>query len=280
MADTKTPKEIIQTTIQAGETKTKLPLPKMILLGILAGMFIAGGAAASNVIMHDMNNVGIARLLGGACFPVGLMMIVLTGCELFTGDNLMIMGLLDRRYKLTAMLKVLIVVYISNLIGSAIAALFVYLSGQFSYTDQLLGAYTIKVAYGKISLSFGKAMFSGILCNIFVCLAVFMATASGQVAGKILGIFFPIMAFVVSGYEHCVANMYYIPAGILAAGNSAFAAKAQEVYGYTAAELGRLNVGNYFVKNLLPVTLGNLIGGMLFVGVVYYVVYGRERNRD
>ena len=276
MAETRNIKEIIQATMNAGETKANMPLVKMILLGFMAGLFIAGGAAASSVIMHDIGNVGIARLLGGACFPVGLMMIVLTGCELFTGDTLMIIGLMDKRYKLSKMLRTLIVVYISNLIGSAIAALFVYLSGQFGYTDNLLGAYTIKVALGKVSLTFSKAFFSGILCNIFVCLAVFMATASREVSGKILGIFFPIMAFVVSGYEHCVANMYYIPAGILAAKDEVFAAKAQEVFGYTADQLRNLNIGNYLLKNLLPVSLGNIIGGMLFVGVIYYIAYGKE----
>ena len=256
-----------------------MPIFKLVLLGILAGMFIAGGAAASNVAMHNISNVGLARLVAGVIFPVGLMMIVLVGGELFTGDCLLILGIMDKKYNVLQAIKVLVIVFITNLLGSVIIAFIVYESGQFNYTDGLLGAFTIKVALSKTGLSFTNAFCSGILCNIFVCLAVLMAASSKQVSGKILGIFFPIMAFVVSGYEHCVANMYYIPAGIIAKMNDSYVAKAKDAYNFTDAKLDGLNIKTFFVDNLIPVTLGNIVGGMLFVGVILYLVNHKKAEK-
>ena len=126
---------------------------------------------------------------------------------------------------------------------------------------------------GKLGLSFGAAFVSGILCNIFVCMAVLMAAAAKDISGKVWAIVFPIMAFVISGYEHCVANMYYIPAGIFASSNEAYVAAAQTAYGYTAAQLEVLTWGNFLVKNLIPVTLGNIVGGMFFVGLPLYLIH-------
>ena len=210
------PHQIVAANIAASKGKTRIPALRLILLGVFAGMFIACGASASSVAMHAVENVGLARLVAGAVFPVGLMMIVFAGGELFTGDCLMIMGVLDRKYRLGEMLRVLTVVFFSNLLGAVLFAAMVSATGQFHYSGDLLGAFTIKVAMGKLDMSFGSAFVSGILCNIFVCVAVLMAAAAKDVAGKVWAIFFPILAFVVSGYEHCVANMYYIPAGILA----------------------------------------------------------------
>lgn len=272
------PQQIVEANIQAAIGKTKMPLWKMILLGIFAGMFIAGGAAASSVAMHAIPNVGVARLLGGCIFPAGLMMIVFIGGELFTGDCLMIMGCMNKKFSVLSMLKVLVVVYLSNLIGAVIIAYLAYSSGQFTYTSGLLGAYTIKVAQGKVNLSFGTAFSSGILCNVFVCAAVLMAAASKDIAGKVWAIFFPIMAFVVSGYEHCVANMYYIPAGIFALGNESFAEKAMTEYGYTVEQLSNLNWGSFLIKSAIPVTLGNIIGGMIFVGLILYLIHHKNIN--
>ena len=195
-------------------------------------------------------------------------MIVFIGGELFTGDCLLILGFIDKRYKVTAMIRVLVVVYISNLIGAMVIALLVSLSGQYNYTDGLLGAYTIKVAMGKVNMSFGQAFCSGIMCNIFVCAAVLMAAAAKDIAGKVWAIFFPIMAFVVSGYEHCVANMYYIPAGIFALGNEKYAARAAAEYGYTYEQMSVVDWKHFFINSSIPVTLGNIVGGMLFVGVI------------
>lgn len=270
------PQQIVENNMEAAVGKANMPLGKMILLGIFAGMFIAGGAAASSVAMHAVTNVGVSRLLGGCIFPVGLMMIVFIGGELFTGDCLMIMGCVHKKFSVLKMIRVLVVVYMTNLLGAVVIAFLVYLSGQFGYTGGLLGAFTIKVAMGKVNLSFGTALSSGILCNIFVCAAVLMASAAKDIAGKVWAIFFPIMAFVVSGYEHCVANMYYIPAGIFAMNNEAYVERAMSEYGYTAEQLSSLNWGSFLVKSAIPVTIGNTIGGMVFVGLILYFIHARN----
>ena len=270
------PQQITENMIQAGVTKAKTPLGKMILLGIFAGMFIACGASASSVAMHAMTNVGLQRLVGGCIFPIGLMMIVLVGGELFTGDCLMVMGCVHKKYGVSDVIRVLALVYGSNFIGSVLMAWMVCMSGQLGFTGGLLGAFTIKIAMGKVSLDFTTAFISGILCNIFVCIAVLMAGAAKDVTGKIFACFFPIMAFVVCGYEHCVANMYYIPAGIFAAGNEQFAARAMSEYGYTAEQLAELNWVNFFTVNQIPVTLGNIVGGMVFVGLILYGIHAKN----
>lgn len=275
-----TPPQIVAANMNAAAGKTRLSLLRMILLGILAGMFIAGGASASSVAMHAISNVGLARLVAGSIFPVGLMMIVLVGGELFTGDCLMIMGCVHGKFSVKSMIKVLVVVYLSNFVGSVLFAELVNLSGQYNYTNGLLGAFTIKVALGKVNMSFGAAFASGILCNIFVCMAVLMAAAAKDIAGKIWAIFFPILAFIVSGYEHCVANMYYISAGIFAKANSTYASAAMESYGYTTLQLDSLNWANFVVKNLIPVTLGNIIGGMVFVGLPLYLIHQTKLKAD
>lgn len=267
------PQQVVSANILAAKGKTELSFIRMILLGIFAGMFIACGASASSVAMHNIANVGLARLVAGAIFPVGLMMIVFVGGELFTGDCLMIMGCMHGKISAWRMIKVLIVVFLSNFIGAVLVAVLVNSSGQFHYSSDLMGAFTVKVAVGKLNMSFGAAFASAIMCNIFVCLAVLMATAAKDISGKVWAIFFPIMAFVVSGYEHCVANMYYVPAGIFASGNSAYLEAAQSAYGYTAAQLDSLTWGNFLLKNLLPVTLGNVVGGMLFVGLPLYLIH-------
>ena len=274
------PQQIVSANIAAAKGKTQLPMLRMILLGIFAGMFIACGASASSVAMHAISNVGLARLVAGCIFPVGLMMIVFVGGELFTGDCLMIMGCMHRKFSLLNMAKVLVVVWVSNLLGSVILAALVSASGQFHYSSDLLGAFTIKVGLGKVGLSFPAAFVSGILCNIFVCIAVLRAAAAKDIAGKVLAIFFPILAFVVSGFEHCVANMYYIPAAIFAAADPAYAQAAQTAYGYTATQLESLNWGSFLVNNLVPVTLGNIAGGMLFVGLPLYLIHSAKIREE
>ena len=270
------PHQIVSGNINNSYGKTLTPIYRLVLLGIFAGMFIACGASASSVAMHAISNVGLARLTAGAIFPVGLMMIVFVGGELFTGDCLMIMGCLHKKYSVFSMIKVLVIVFASNFLGSAVFAAMVNVSTQLNYTGGLMGAFTIKVAMGKVSLSFGAAFVSGILCNFFVCIAVLMAAAAKDIAGKVWAIFFPIMAFVVSGYEHCVANMYYIPAGIFAASNESYVQAAMDAYGYTASQLEALNWGNFLVANLLPVTLGNIVGGMVFVGLPLYLLHSQK----
>ena len=274
------PPQIVAANITAAKGKTELPLLRMVLLGILAGMFIACGASASSVAMHAIGNVGLARLVAGCVFPIGLMMIIFVGGELFTGDCLMIMSCMHGKISVAGMIKVLVVVWFSNFAGSALFAAMVNATAQFGYTGNLLGAFTMKVAMGKVTMSFGAAFVSGILCNIFVCIAVLMAAAAKDIAGKVLAIFFPIMAFVVSGYEHCVANMYYIPAGIFAASNEAYVKTAMEAYGYTAQQLEALNWSNMLVNNMIPVTLGNIVGGMVFVGLPLYLIHSAKIREE
>lgn len=253
---------------------------EIMVAAVLAGMFIAFGASSSSVAAFGIEDVGLARTLTGCVFPVGLMLIVLVGGELFTGDCLMFAGFLDRRYKARQMARVLFFVYLGNIVGSVVVAALVSWSGQWNYGSGALAAYTIKIAYGKVHLSFGSAFVSGILCNILVCFAVLTAGASKDVIGKIWGCFFPILAFVLAGYEHCVANMYYIAAGIIAAGNQEYAAKAMELYGYTEQELASLNVGSMFAVNLLPVTIGNIVGGMVFVAMpIYYLTKKKAQKK-
>lgn len=274
------PQQIVSANIRAAKEKTRLSILPMILLGIFAGMFIACGASASSVAMHAISNVGLARLIAGCVFPVGLMMIVFVGGELFTGDCLMIMGCLHREFSVVRMFRVLLVVFLSNFLGAAGFAYLVSATTQFGFSGDLMGAFTIKVAMGKLTLSFGSAFVSGILCNVFVCVAVLMAAAAKDIAGKVLAIFFPILAFVVSGYEHCVANMYYIPAGIFAASNDACRQAAEAAYGYSALQLESLNWSNFLIANLLPVTLGNIVGGMVFVGLPLYLIHRSKLSAE
>mgnify|MGYP001536284074 CR=1 FL=1 len=228
-----TPAEVIDNNMKAGEGKAHLPLGKMILLGIMAGAFIALGGATSSTAAHAIDNVGLARFVAGIIFPVGLMIIVFVGGELFTGNCLIVMD------------------------------------------GGLLGAYAIKVAVGKVGISPLKGITSGILCNILVCIAILMAAAATDIVGKVWAIFFPIMAFVVGGFEHCVANMFYIPVGMMAAQNPAYVAKAQEAYGLTAEQIQGLTV-LHSLNNFIPVTIGNILGGMVFVGIPCYFIYKKK----
>lgn len=268
-----TPAQVLDANMRAGEGKTKLPLLKCILLGMMAGAFIAFGGASSNAAVHNITNQGLSKTLAGCIFPVGLMMIVFVGGELFTGDCLMIAGVVDRKFSVLAMIKTLLIVFFSNMAGAVIIAALVYFSGLLDYTNGALGAFTIKVAYGKTTIAPFKAVCSGILCNILVCMAVLMATAAKDIAGKVWAIFFPICAFVIGGWEHCVANMFYIPAGIFASMNGSYVAKAEELYGITADQIAaNLNIGG-FVSNLIPVTIGNMLGGMVFIALPLYAIH-------
>lgn len=267
--------EVIEQNIQNGIKKTNLTTKKLILLGIAAGFFIGIGAEASSLAMHGISNVGLARTVAGAVFPIGLMLIVLLGGELFTGNCLISMAVYDKKAKLKGMIRNLTIVYISNFIGAALMAWMINNCGQLNFSDGGAGAFTIKVALGKVGIDSMQAIVSGILCNVLVCLAIFMAATAKDVAGKCIAIFFPIFVFVISGFEHCVANMYYIPAGIFAAHNPLYAAKATELYGITAEQLSGLSFGTIF-SNLIPVTIGNIIGGMVFVGLLYWYLYRKK----
>ncbi|MFI3171850.1 MAG: formate/nitrite transporter family protein [Eubacteriales bacterium] len=264
-------KEITEGYLNAGIEKTHKSTKTLIILGILAGMFIAFGASSSMAACHAIENYGVAKLVAGVVFPVGLMLIILVGGELFTGDCLMIMGAWHKDYDRLVVAKKLAIIWLSNFIGAMIVVMIVALSGQQDMSHGILGAYTIKVAYGKVTLTFLQAFVSGIGCNIIVCAAMLMAFTATDTVGKIFGAFFPIMAFVIAGFEHCIANMYYIPAGIIALMNESYVEEAYTVYGMTAEQLDMINIQS-FLMNLLPVTLGNIVGGMIFIGLPLYLL--------
>lgn len=269
---TNSPAQVAQAMLAGMEAKSRLPLGKMLLLGICAGAFIAFGAEAANVASHNIAATGIQRLVMGCVFPVGLMMVVLLGAELFTGNCMMAAALADRRLGAGRLLRNWVVVYLGNLVGALLVVLLVNLAGQLGYSDGALAVMTIKTAAAKTGLGFGAAFCGGVLCNVLVCIAVLLAMASKSVIGKVAGIWFPIMAFVLSGFEHSVANMYYIPAGILAAADPAYAAAAQAA----GIDLSGLDIGG-LLSNLVPVTLGNIVGGVA-IALVMWFCYARKKK--
>ena len=272
--------EAISAYSNASLNKTKKSTLSIFVKACFAGMFIGMGAAGSNVAAHNIGNVGVARLIAGTVFPVGLMMVILLGAELFTGDCLAAIAVADKKISVIDFIKLLLVVYLGNFVGGVLFSALIACSNQLNYSSGLLGAYTINVAINKVNLNFGVALVSGILCNILVSAAVLMANCSKDVTGKLFVCFFVIMLFVTSGFEHCVANMYYITAGLLAKMNPAYVAVAIEKYGLTQDKIDSLNIISYLCKNLLPVTIGNIIGGSFFVGVpLYYLNSTKAENK-
>lgn len=251
--------EVIKNYAAAGKKKTELLVFRMLVLGILAGMFIALGAAVTNTAGHSIDNVSAVRILSGLLFPGGLTLVVLMGGELFTGNCLMCISVLEKQAKLLGVLKNWAAVYVGNLAGSLFTAFACAKFGQMNYSGGGLAVFTMKLAASKCSLPFENAFVLGVFCNILVCFAVLAAMSAKDTAGKVLGLFFPICFFVVCGFEHSVANMYYIPAGIFASSVPEYAAGALEA----GVALSVLTWGNFFLKNLLPVTLGNIAGGVL-----------------
>ncbi len=269
------PVHTTQALIGSGIRKAEAPAWKSLLLGVPAGAFIALASAGSNAAIHTIASVGIAKTLAGALFAAGLMMVVFFGAELFTGNMLMTAAALSRRIRIGRMLRNWALVYAGNLAGSLLIAALIAGSGQLDFSAGLLGAFTLKTAVYKISLPFLRAFILGILCNWLVCMAVWMAASAKDAAGKILGIFFPIWLFITSGFEHSVANMYYIPAGLLIKDNPVYVQGALDL-GMHADALARLTWGSFLLSNLLPVTLGNIVGGGLFVGAIAWFAFGRN----
>lgn len=264
-----TPAEVCDATVNVGIAKTSLGSLQMLLLGIFAGAFIAFGGFSSTMASHSIENFGLAKLVTGAVFPVGLMLVVVCGAELFTGNNLISVALFDKKVTINKMLKNWGIVYIGNFIGSVLVAYLVFESGLFGLNAGKVGAAAIKTAAYKGGLTFGNGIASGILCNILVCLAVWASFAAKDIASKVAIIWFPIMAFVASGFEHSIANMYYFAAGILAKSNEGFAAAS----GLAPEKLASVNWATAFMNNLIPVTIGNIIGGVVVVSLVYWTVY-------
>lgn len=253
------PAQIASTYVTIGTNKTKMPVSKMFVLAIFAGSFIAMAGASAAIASTTIADPSTARLLNALIFPGGLVMVVLAGSELFTGDCLIILPVLEKKVKVSELLRSWIVVYLGNLLGSVlVASIFVY-SHVAGLYDGKLAQSLVNTAVMKTSLSFTDALLRGILCNVLVCIAVWITIGASTAAGKVFGLYLPIVVFVLAGYEHSVANMFYIPAGIF----------SSSVYQLTA---DGLNWGSFFLKNLLPVTLGNIIGGSL-VAIGYWFAY-------
>lgn len=276
MDDTKgfsTPAEISHITVQTGIKKVGMKSFNVIMLGILAGVFIAFAAEGSNMAAFNLfakpETYGLGKVLAGSIFGTGLMLVILAGGELFTGNTMILAGVLDGKVKLNDMLKNWGLVYVGNFIGSVFIAYMMVESGLFNSGANVLGGMTIKIAAYKVGLSFEAAFFLGIMCNWLVCLAVWMAYGAKDMVGKMFAIFFPIWLFITSGFEHSIANMYYIPAGILAKANPAWVAAS----GIAPDKLTNLNWGTFMINNLVPVTLGNIVGGGVFVAGIYWFVY-------
>ncbi|MDO4545937.1 MAG: formate/nitrite transporter family protein [Bacillota bacterium] len=262
-----TPGEILETISNSSVGKAGGRAGKLFLLAILAGVYIALGAQGSNIaacnFFADPATYGLGRLIAACVFPIGLTMVVLCGAELFTGNCLMLTGVLDKKIRISGLLRNWVIVYIGNLVGSVLIVMIMYYSGLFENGADMLGAVTVKIAATKTGLSFGKAFLLGIACNWLVCLAVWMATGAPSVPGKIMAIFLCIGLFVVCGFEHSVANMYFIPAGILASANETFVQ-------LSGADISNLTWGG-LAGNLIPVTLGNIVGGSVMVGAAYWL---------
>lgn len=248
--------------LPAGEAKCRLPVWRLLVLGVMAGMFIALAGVGATLAAVSVQAASVGKLLGACIFPAGLIMVVFTGSELFTGNNLLVIPVLARRVSLRLLVKNWVLVYIGNFIGAVLVALLVVYGHTLDLFGGAAAASVVSAAQAKVALSFGDSLLRGILCNLLVCLAVWMAMAADDAAGKILAIFFPILLFVLCGFEHCVANMYYIPAGIFAAAE----------YGL---EAGGLSWGAMAVNNLLPVTLGNVLGGA-GLGAVMWLLHLRN----
>ena len=269
--DCYSPKEIAERVENVGVTKAGLPLLSQVALGVLAGGFIGLGAMFFTLVVSDANlGFAAARVLGGVAFSLGLILVVMAGAELFTGNNLLVMATVAGRIPASRFLQNMVVIYFANLVGAVGLAGLVALSGHWQMGDSAVGKTALSIAAAKCALPFGEAFFKGVLCNVLVCLAVWLAMAGRTVTDKVLAIVFPIAAFVACGFEHSVANMYFIPLGVFL--------REQAVASGTA-NFDSLNwLG--LVRNLLPVTLGNLVGGAGMVGLVYWVIYRRGATGD
>lgn len=255
----KTPAEIAEACSLSGVAKAGQPTWRMLSVGTAAGMILAFAAAVTNTAAHSLGSASAMRLVSGLLFPFGLAIIILLGSELFTGNMLMAVTVWDKRITAAAMFKNLVFVYIGNWLGGLLVAAGCVYSGQLNYSEGGLAVYTVKLAAAKCAMAPGKILVMGILCNLLVCAGVLLALAAGDITGKILGAYLPVSLFVICGFEHCVANMYYIPAGLLASYLPAYA----ELAAGAGLDLSHLNWSGYLIGNLLPATAGNMIGGAL-----------------
>ena len=273
-----TPKEVAHNYLATGKAKTQYPVQKTMILAVLAGMFIGLAGAGSNIAMASVAGGTLAyfgKLLAAIVFPAGLAMVLIAGSELFTGNCLIIIPVLEKEVKMSAMFKNWILVYIGNFIGGLIIALITVYGGTYRIFDNAAAATAIYTAVSKVSIPFGEVFLRGILCNFVVCVAVWMTFAAKDVVGKIAALFLPIMLFVLSGYEHSIANMCFIPSGLFAMNNPGYLHAFEALY---HGDLNALTWGAFFTKNLIPATLGNIVGGSVCVGIAYWFAYLRSSD--
>ncbi|GHV17724.1 FdhC protein [Clostridia bacterium] len=258
------PGEVAANYINAGGKRAAQTPGKLFVLALFAGFFIACGGMVANTAAHALPDAGQIRLISGLLFPVGLIMVVLTGAELFTGAILLVMPVAARKAKIAAVLKLLAIVYAGNFAGALALAAGCALFGQLGISGGGLAVYTIKVAAAKCALSFPNALVSGFFCNALVCVAVLMSLTAKDTMGKIAAAYVPIAVFVIAGLEHSVANMFYIGAGLLALPEYGGAAAASGI------DISGLTWGAFLLKDLLPVTIGNILGGLAIgLGFLY-----------
>jgi formate/nitrite transporter len=272
-----------------GVKKANLPALNMFVLAILAGAFIGIGAifattvSAGSMAVKDAAGAGVfstglpygvTRLLAGLSFTVGLILVVVGGAELFTGNNLILMAFASKKVSLLALLRNWVIVWIGNLVGSIITAYIVFLGKQYAFGSGAIGVTALSIGEAKTSFTFIQAVALGIMCNALVCMAVWMCYSARTTTDKILAIIPPIACFVAAGFEHSVANMYFIPLSLFVkySGDTKFF----ELIGKAPDAYPHLTWGNFFLGNLLPVTIGNIIGGAFMVGAIYWFVYSRK----
>ena len=269
--DAYAPAEIARLVATRGVAKANAEFVTTFVLGVLAGAFIALGAVLSTIIATESTlGYGLTKWLAGIGFSLGLILVVVAGAELFTGNNLVVMSWVDRNITLTRLLRNWVVVYAGNFAGALSVVVMVYLAGWWTQGDNSVGGTALSIAAGKASLPFGETFVRGILANALVCLAVWLAVGGRTVIDKVFAIIFPISAFVAAGFEHSVTNMYFVPMGLLLRDHAEVAKAA----GLNGSDLAQLDLGG-FANNLAAATLGNIVGGAVLVGLVYWFVYLR-----
>jgi len=272
------PAEIAKKAADVGVHKCHLPFWSLLTLAVLAGAFIALGAVFSTTVSAGTVGVlpfGVGRLLAGLVFCLGLILVIVGGAELFTGNTLISMAWASGMISTPHLLRNWLIVYLGNLLGAVATAVLVYLSQQYSFGNGAVGVTALEIARSKTSLGFVQAVALGMLCNGLVCLAVWLCLGARSTTDKILAILFPISAFVAAGFEHSIANMYFIPIGLLIQTDTTFLT----AIGKSVSDYPSLTWTNFVLVNLLPVTIGNILGGVGLVGCMYWFVYLRPEVR-
>jgi len=281
------PQEMATRVEYLGVRKAEMPFLKMFMLAVLAGAFISLGAVFATTVSAGSMMVtlpdgsaafsaalpfGVTRLLAGLVFSLGLILVVVGGAELFTGNNLIVMAWASGKVTGRAMLRNWVIVYLGNFVGAIGTAILMFFSGQYTFGANSVGIAALKTGIAKCDLGFIQAVALGILCNALVCMAVWLTFSARSTVDKIVSIIFPITAFVAAGFEHSIANMYFIPYALLI---KMFDADFINTVGDKVPHLEKLTWQAFWLNNLLPVTIGNIIGGAVLVAAVYWAIFLR-----